>query len=660
MSTLLYRIAVVIGLILCICAAQIQAQQTTDAKFGSIPDSLFQMQPPAENPDAPYMITNKEMDVSFRETGKSIVAILKHHVRLKVFDESAREASLIAIPYYFDNDMEQISSIEAYTYLPDGKRIPLSKNDIRTINLNSRYNVKEFTMPSVENGAILEYSYVIERRYIEELPDFFLSDEVPTATAKLTITYPKYLRYKAFTENYNGTLHHDFVYTDTSSVPKIFTIPQPKPVVTERWVAYDIPRVEKEAFLSSLNDYRGKLKFLMSEFGIPRQHLENNWEVVVARIREKTNPWLLIEHNQLAKSKGDSISRALGEASKETIQDSIYHYLNRRVNFSGDHSPYSTQLGEAVIAGEPVDQAAINQTLIAMLRGAGIEAKPVLTSTRKSGKINMDFPSFYQFNAQMVQTKIGGETFLMDASFPYSQPGLISVDMYNGSGLVIGQHSFEWIDINPRNSTFDIDVNIDAELQSDGTLEGTVKAQQRGYPAQRIRQQRADGQRGVEILKRALFESYPRLTASNIRLTNTDSYDQPVELSADFEIENYAISFTDGLKFRPMIVGARSKNPFKDTDRRYPITLDAPEKLDVSYSIALPRGYSAKEGRQNRSLNFPGAEFQEKYDMRQGELNYEYHIDIGQKEFSTDLFPQLYKLYKRWADLSDTAWLIQK
>lgn len=655
----LHLLAAPFFLLLMFAKADVKAQQFPDAQFGNIPDSVFRMQPPADNPEAPYVITNKELDVTFRESGESIMAVLQHHVRLKVFDDTAREASIIAIPYYFENDMERISSIEAYTYPPSGGRVPLSNEEIRTVNINSRYNVKEFEMPAVENGAVLEYRYVIERRYIEELPDFFLSDKVPIQIAKMTITYPKYLRYQPLVENYEGTIHHDFVYADTSSVRKVFTIPQPKPVVTERWIAYDIPAVEEEKFISTLDDYRAKIKFLLSEFGIPRQQLENSWEVVVARIREKTNPWESIRENKVAAAKGDSIAQALVAAPEEVVQDSIYRFLNERIQFSGTHRPFSTEPAKDVIGGEPADQAAINQTLVAMLRGAGIEANPVLISTRRAGKINMDFPSFYQFNGQMVQSRIGDQKYLMDASFPYSQPGLIPVDTYGSRGLVFKQDSFEWLDINPDKSIFDIDVEIDGDLHSDGTLSGKVEASQRGYLAQHIRQQKADGRSDAEILRQTIFDGYPEIKLQNVQIANIDRYDQPVQISAAFEIENYATSFTDGLRFRPMVVGYRSENPFESTDRNFPITLNAPEKLDLSYSISLPAGFSVEGGVQSNEVSLPGADFEESYAMGQGKMNYEYRINISQKDFSTDFFPQLYNLYKRWVELSSTTWLIE-
>lgn len=636
----------------------VKDQQVDDAEFGNIPDSLFEMKPSDE--DASHQIANKELDISFQETDDSIVAVLQYHVRLKIFDDEDPEASMVTIPYYFENDMEQIVSIEGYTHLPSGKQIPLQEQAIRTININSRYNVKEFAMPEVEEGAVLEYRYEIQRRYIEELPEFFLSHEVPTSNAKVEITYPKYLRYQAHVENYDGHLINDIVYTDTSSVPKIFTVPQPPPVVTERWIARDISAVTEEAFISSLDDYRAKIQFMLSEFGNPRQQLENSWQVVVARMREKTNPWQQINQNKLAEAKGDSIASSLDGESQEVVQDSIFHYLNQQVNFSGSHSPFSTEGDRYIFDGQSADQAAINQTLIAMLRGAGIEADPVLTATREAGKINMDFPSFYQFNGQVVRSNISGQYYFMDASFPFSYPDLIPSDIYGSRGIVFKQNSYEWISIEPAESKFELEVNIDAQLHPDGTIEGEVDATNRGYPAQLIRRQKADGSSNTEVLQQTLFDGYPQITIEDVSLDNVENIGEPVEVSGRFEIPSYATSFTDGLKYPPMIVGYRSENPFDEDSRQFPITLDSPEKLDVSYSIALPSGYSVEQGLRNESLNFVGAQFREEYDMQQNKLNYGYEIDISQKEFSADYFPQLYNLYKHWTDLSNTAWLIQE
>jgi len=631
--------------------------QVTDSEFGNIPDSLYTMERYDPYPSEPFIYDFKNLDVSFENDENSIIAILNYHVRIKVFDSNTRGVSVVAIPYYFERDIEEVRNIRAVTHTEDGQKIPLEEEAIRRININSRYNVIEFTMPAVEDGAILEYSYQIRRRYIEELPDFHLSNQAPTAMAKVSITYPGYLRYDTIKENYEGKVEHHTEEIDTSSVAKIFTIPQPNPILRETWIARDVPPIEEEAYISSLDDYRGKLKFKLSEFGVPRQKLENSWNLVVAELRRNQNVLEVAQNHNRAREIGAEIARRFD--NRAAVQDSIFRYVNFVVNFSGSKSPYSEVSDERVLSGEPADQAAINQTLLAMLQGADIEAYPLLISTRQFGQINRSFPSFFQFNGQLTYSLIDGEAYFMDASFPHSQPNLIPVDTYNETGLLLKPKGYEWKYINPAKSLFAIDIDVKAELDRQGNLSGEISAESSGYPAQVIRQKRSNGEPIEQIVREAVFDGYRSANINVLGFSNLDSYDRSLNFGADFQLEEYATSFSDGLQFRPMVVGYLMSNPFNEGTRDLPVTLDAPEKLDLTYEVTIPQGFTFPQGRQNRSIELPGASFTESYDIKARTIRYEFHIDISRKQFEPEVYPQLLNLYERWVEISNSSWLIR-
>lgn len=627
-------------------------------KLQRIPDSLFiETQFPAD-PDIPFIYALKSLDVTFEEGEQSIVAVLRYHVRVKIFDASVKEASVVGIPYYFENDIERVSDIEAVTWQSPDERVVLPPDQIRTINVNARYNVKEFTMPAVQDGSVVEYAYTIRRRYIEELPDFYLSHQVPTSRAEVSITYPRYLRYKVVPQNFSGSLQHSKTRVDSSNAPKIFTYPQPEPIIKETWRATEIPAVKEEAYVSSLDDYRSKIKFQLSEFGIPRQALENSWDYVVEEIRRKQDILSKIGANTRAAAIGADIANVF--ETQEAAQDSIFRYVNAQVNFSGSTSLFSDVRDEAVLSGTPSDQAAINQTLIAMLNGAGIEAYPLLISTRESGQINTSFPSFFEFNGQLVHSKIGDETYFLDASFPHSQPNLIPVNTYNETALMLKPASYEWVDVEPEKSAFSIQVEMQARLQRDGTLSGSVVSRNIGYPSQLIRQQRSEGQMPAQIIKQAVFDGYSDVQLTAPRIQDMYSFDQPVQLKTDFTLPGYATSFSNGLEFRPMVVGYLMSNPFSQAERDLPVTLDAPEKLDLSYRITLPEGYTVEESPPNRTVELPGAMFREQYTVNGQTIAYEFHIDISRKQFSPEVYPRLLNLYERWVNLSNSSWLISR
>ncbi|MDX1671557.1 MAG: DUF3857 domain-containing protein [Balneolaceae bacterium] len=651
-------ILVILCVLLPVGATAQQTGELPEASFGSVPDSLLAMERYRPQPGAPYIIAHKEVDISFRQEDQSIVALLDYYVRIKIFNGEAKQASVVAVPYYFDNEIEQVLDIRGYTHLPGGGRHALDQNAIRTINLNARYNVKEFTMPAIEDGAVLEYAYTIERKYIEELPDFYIAHRVPTALARASISYPRYLRYEVDLFDYNGKVEHLTEQVDTSSVPKVFSIPQPEPVLREHWIARQVPAVEEEAYITNLDDFRGKLKFKLDEFGLPRQKLENSWELVVAQIRQTRSPLKRARESKQAREMGRSIAEAF--ASKKEAQDSVYRYLNSRMRFNESKQAFSEQPADSVLGGALADQAAINQTLLAMLQGAGIEAWPLLISTRQFGRINRSFPSYFQFNGLLVYSQIDGESYFMDASFPQSHPSLIPVSTYNETGLVLKPDSYEWVEISPDRSLFSIHIDLKGALTPDGDLEGSIHSESAGYPAQLIRQRKAAGEPENKIIRDALFDRYSDIQITRTRIENLDHYGRPVRIEADFVIEQYATSFRDGLEFQPLVVGSLPSNPFHEGTRRFPITLDAPEELELHFEIAIPRGFQVERGLESQQLEIRGARLQERYRSEGRTISYEYNIELSRKNFEPSLYPQLLDLYERWVTLSNMSWLIKR
>lgn len=629
-----------------------------DAQFGEIPDSLFVMESYKQDPSAAYYYAYKDVKITFEEDEKSIVATLDYHVRIKVFDADAKQASIIAIPYYFKNEIESLEQIRGYTYHPDGSRVALQDDQVRTINLNARYNVKEFTMPEVTDGSVIEYSYKKKRRYIEELPDFYLSHQAPTAIAKATIQYPRYLRYDVVPVDFDRKVEHIEQRIDTSSVPKVFSLPRPDPLVLDHWIARNVPAVEQEAFISSIDDYRGKLKFQLREFGIPRQRLENSWEIVVAQLRRNQNPWSVIEKDKQAYELGKQIA---GEFHNlEQAQDSVFRYLNSTAQFSDVRGAFSEVQSDSVLSGKLVNQPAINQTLIAMLRGAGIDAWPLLISTRQYGKINRSFPSFYQFNGMLAYSEIDGKSYFMDGSYAHSYPNLLPVETYNETGLLLKKESYDWIELQPAHSIFSISTDVKAKLDPQGDLSGSVTTKHFGYPARLIREKAANGADYDTILREAMFDGYTDVSLTNVVIRNLHQFGDTVTISADVSIKGYATSYRDGLDYRPLVVGSLMSNPFGDEKRNLPVTLDAPEKLDLLYEITLPDGYSLGEGTQNRSIQLSGAELTESYQSKGESVKYGYQIDISRKQFEPELYPQLLDLYERWVELSNMNWRIKR
>ena len=629
-----------------------------ETQFGEVGDSLLMLERHNKFPDANYFYAFKSANIHFVERENAILARLHYLVRIKIVNKEGMRGAEVGIPYYFDRNIEQITHIKGQTYQQDGSVIPLDTSDIVTVNLNSRYNVKRFLMPGAEPGAVLEYSYVIERKFIEELPDFQLSHPVPVSFAQLVLNNPKYLRYEVISDGVDSSqLMTQNNYIDTSTVKKVFTVKQPEPKLQEVWAAKNVAPVIRNKMAGSYNEQTAKLKFQLSEFGRPRQPLEISWDYVVASMRRRINPWENISQYPVLDSLGAAIASQYN--SPVAAQDSIYHFLNKRMKYNENKGSFTNNKLDSVLAGEFSSRAAINLTLLGLLKGAGIEAYPLFLSARNFGEINKDFPSIFQFNNLLIYSEIDGTPYFLDASFSHGSIGLIPTDSYNESGLVFKKDGFKWVDINPDKSKFYIDLDIEAALDRTGNLAGTVTAVNEGYTAREIRKMKDQGMNPADILKQAFFDIYSDAEIKNSSIT-VDPKTGEVNISGEFLISEYAVSFQSGLEFRPLISGFLLDNPLQENTRNMTVRLDAPEFLMLSYEISYPSDFYLDESNQNRQIMFPGAEFKESYRTESNTIDYSYDIKISKRKFPPDVFPQILNLYERWVDLSTSTWFIKK
>ena len=625
--------------------------------FGNIPDEEFYYEP---SHTYPYEYLRKQSFMRLPETGRNLVAIIDYLVRIKVFSDDPfdiAEAAMVGIPFYFADDIERIANLEGITHHPDGTRSYLHRNDTRIVDLNSRYKIIEFEMPDVQKGSIIEYKYTLERRYIEELPDFHLSHRVPTRYASLYLQNSNFARYETVKENVDFELSYIEQRVDTSSVPMIFTYRRPEPVFIQKWRAGEIPALDASSYVSSIDDIRSKLRFQISEFGQPRQPLENSWEFVAAQILRNNNPFHYTDgYPELLELGREIAQESSGDVAAAT---NIFKTVNRSVQYNGQRSVFSEGSLNHVLAGEPATQAEINLVLLAMLRGAGLEARPLYLSAREFGRINRSFPSLFQFNSMLIVSEIDGEKYFMDASFPHSLPNLIPVESYNEQGMVLSENTHEWMEISPERSVFSLDIFVEARLTHNGSLTGRLEAVTKGYPSQQIRQNIDRALSLREIIAETFLDVYGEAVLEQNRITIDGEDNDIVHVETQFTIPDYAITFTEGIEFRPMIVGYLFRNPFESTERRAPITLDAPELLSIRYKIELPDGFSFDVSGETRSTSLAGARLFEEYLTDRNTIEYAFDIEINRKEFPADVYSQLRRMYARWVDLSNDVWFIE-
>ena len=128
---------------------------------------------------------------------------------------------------------------------------------------------------------------------------------------------------------------------------------------------------------------------------------------------------------------------------------------------------------------------------IGLLNDLGIEAYPLILSTRDHGKIKFDYPFVHFFNYVIILAKVDGKMILSDATEILGLNDRISPRCINDKGLVINKDKVEWIDLECRVlstvSTF-----MQMELSDSNIISADLLKQATEYDALNYRDSFAD------------------------------------------------------------------------------------------------------------------------------------------------------------------------
>src|SRR6185503_13738175 len=312
--------------------------------------------------------------------------VLRHYVRIKVFNERGRESqSKIDIPFLSSWKIEDIA---ARTIKPDGSIVELKKADIleRTIEKLSglKIKAKSFAMPGVEAGAIIEYRWK-ETRDLGFYVRLYFQRDVPVQFVKYYIkplSFPGF-EYGMRAQTFNGAINpfvkeKDGFYSVTmSNVPAFREEPRMPPE--------DAVRPWMLVFYSKESDVKGE-KF-WQEFG--KQTFEENKSRMKVNEDVKIASEAAIAGATTPEEKLQKIFEFCRSKIKNTNDDASGLTADDRAKLKENKSPSDT-LKRGMGTGRDIDML-----FAAMAIAAGFDARVVRLSDRSDTFFDKSFADDY-------------------------------------------------------------------------------------------------------------------------------------------------------------------------------------------------------------------------------------------------------------------------
>ncbi len=240
----------------------------------------------------------------------------------------------------------------------------------------------------------------------------------------------------------------------------------------------------------------------------------------------------------------------------------------------------------------------INLTLIAVLRELGINANPVLVSTRKHGIPIVPTNRGFNYVVALAETAEG--KILVDASEKYSLTNVLPIRALNWKGTVIEDDgTVSFIDL-ASSIPSNIEFNLNYKINEDGLIEGLNRVTYENLAT--IDYRSKNTVIDEDELISTIEQKNNDIEILKFRVSNLTEISKPIFELYQFEKEDGVEIIGNKMYVSPMLFLSEKESPFKLDNREYPIDYGSPWKKSVTTAIEIPAGYSVESMPENLAI----------------------------------------------------------
>ncbi len=171
-----------------------------DLKFGKVSKEELQEKfyPQDTSANAAVLFKNRETYYVYNQN-MGWALHTRVHERIKIYNKNGFDAATKKVRLYTDKGENENISIKAYTYnLENGKieKTKLEKDDIFTEEISENWESRNFTLPNLKDGSVVEWEYTIDSPFYSYIDDVICQYEIPIKKLEVSIKVPEFLEFK--------------------------------------------------------------------------------------------------------------------------------------------------------------------------------------------------------------------------------------------------------------------------------------------------------------------------------------------------------------------------------------------------------------------------------------------------------------------------------
>ncbi|MCY1479434.1 hypothetical protein D3C87_342920 [compost metagenome] len=512
------------------------------------------------------------------------IVITEVELKIKIYKKEGYAFANQQIPYYAGEKLVKVSFDDAVTYNLVGDKIEKTKlksDGEFTEKITENYSYKKITLPNVKEGSVIEYKYTVRTPNFASFSDWYFQYPIPANHVEYKVSVPDLFSYNTYIKGY-------------------LTIDQATPTTAKRkgrsfnektffYSIDNVKAVKQESYVNNIENYIPTLQMELASTSFWRGGVKSyatDWSSVAKSIYNSEDFGGELKTTSYFEKDLETLLKDI--TSREMKIKMIFNYVKSRMNWNGRNSYFSHFGVENAYAEKVGNVAEINLMLTAMLRYAGIEANPVLVSTRSNG-IAL-FPNLTAYNYVITAVELANEELLLlDATTKNALPNILPIEALNWTGRMIRKDkSSVEVDLMPKVNSKEI-TNVMASIEPDGKIIGKTRQQYYDYNAYLFREH------SLTLPKDKYLEEieklYKGIEIGEYLTANDNDLSKPLMENYNFIHNNIVEHIGSKFYFSPMLYYAKTENPFKDEEREYPIDFNYPRQDKYSFTISIPDGY---------------------------------------------------------------------
>ncbi|MEP7255370.1 MAG: DUF3857 domain-containing protein [Ferruginibacter sp.] len=564
-----------------------------------------------------------------------------YRVRIKILKASGVDRAQVTLHYYPKNRLEEITNVTGISYnLDENGKIVETKLENRSVfdkTIDNESAEVSFALPNVKVGTVFEYKYRHQRKSYSYIPTWYFQAKIPVKYSALNIVIPEYFLFS----------------TQTTLRQKM---DDEKKNETGKWyILRNIPGLKDEPYSAGTRDYIQRVEFKLTGINSPtyNEDFRTTWAKVITELQEDEDFGKAIKKNLKGTSELDA-KLALIPSTEEKVR-TVYKYVQSNMQWNESYGIYSFKGIKDAWDKKNGSITDINFILVKLLQDAGIDAKPLLVSTKDHGSINTFYPFLNQFNCALAYVKKGEKTYVMNAADKYNPFNLIPYDVLYTSALVVDKSEGGIIKLDSDDKAENT-IFFTCSVDADGKLSGQATMNSLGY-ARNVRMHLHNTAR----LKEA-FEDNSGVNIKVDSLAVNNEKDEMLPLEQKVGLSGGIQSSGDYYFLPYNLFTSLGKNPFIAEDRVTDIDFNYPKKYTVTGSWILPENFSVNELPKNTKMIMPDTSIVlSRIVQHDGNIiSTRFTLDLRASGYSADSYPYIKEFFRQLYLILDERIVLKK